>query len=324
MELRHLRYFVAVAEELNYRKASERLRVAQPALSTQIKDLESDVGVRLLDRDTGGVRVTDAGAAFLDEARRILAQVEQAVATAREAAKGRRGHLIVGYFAPIFMGLMPASLKAFRERFPEVEVTLVEIPVMDQIAALEAGTIHVGFTISGGAPVQSNLKHIEVARSPICVVVGRGHRLARQKRIALADIVNEPFLCFVARKGAPSVHGEIMRQYFTTRGLETKPFRQIDGVESFRATLESGLGVSLIAELGSLSRSDELVLRPIQDGGPDFEVQLHALWRGDRSSQLTTNFVEVMREVAPRQKQRAGQSQPVARRDPRRARGKIS
>src|SRR4051812_45154916 len=112
MELRHLRYFVAVAEELNYRKASERLRVAQPALSSQIKDLEFDVGVRLLDRDTGGVRLTDAGAAFLEEARLILAHAEQAVAVARGAAKGRGGRATVGFFAPIFMGVMPAPLKA--------------------------------------------------------------------------------------------------------------------------------------------------------------------------------------------------------------------
>src|SRR4051812_5064070 len=141
MELRHLRYFVAVAEELNYRKASERLRVAQPALSSQIQDLERDVGVRLLDRDTGGVRLTDGGAAFLEEARLILRQVERAVAVAVEAAKGLRGRLMIGYFAPIFMGLMPASLKAYREKFPEVEVVLVELPILEQIAELEAGTI---------------------------------------------------------------------------------------------------------------------------------------------------------------------------------------
>src|SRR3954447_15768036 len=120
MELRHLRYFVAVAEELNYRKASERLRVAQPALSSQIKDLESDVGATLLDRDTGGVQLTDAGTVFLEQARLIVAQAQHAVVAAQEAAQGRRGRLTLGYFAPIFMGLMPATLRAYRERFPDV------------------------------------------------------------------------------------------------------------------------------------------------------------------------------------------------------------
>src|SRR3954470_17700247 len=120
MELRHLRYFVAVGEALNFRKAAERLRVAQPALSSQIQDLEADVGARLFDRNTAGVRLTDAGGAFLAEVRQILAHAERAGTVAREAARGRRGRLIVGYFAPIFMGLMPGSLKAFREKYPEV------------------------------------------------------------------------------------------------------------------------------------------------------------------------------------------------------------
>src|ERR1700754_3438022 len=107
MELRHLRYFAAVAEELSFRRAAERLRVAQPALSSQIKDLEEELGARLLDRDTRAVRLTDAGAAFLAEVRQILAHAERATVVAREAAQGRRGRLVVGYFAPIFMGLMP-------------------------------------------------------------------------------------------------------------------------------------------------------------------------------------------------------------------------
>ena len=302
MELRHLRYFVAVAEELNYRKASDRLHVAQPALSSQIKDLEDEVGARLLDRDTGGVRLTDAGAAFLEEARAIVAHAHQAMVVAREAAQGRRGRLTIGYFAPIFMGLMPASLKAFREKFPEVEVTLVEMPIVDQIAALESGTIHIAFTVARGMPLPQNLKNVEVTRSPVRVVVGRGHRLARSKRIALADLAHEQLLCFGIKKGTVSVHGEIIRQFFAVRGLKIKPLHQIDGVEAFRATLESGLGISLVAESGSLSRSRDLVLKPLKETGDDLFVDLHALWRGDQASQLTANFIAVLLEVAPRPK----------------------
>src|SRR5438270_10978357 len=109
MELRHLRYFVAVAEELNFRKASDRLRVAQPALSRQIQDLEADVGTKLLDRNTSGVRLTDAGAAFLAETRLTLAQSQKAVAMAQEAAKGLRGRITVGDLAPLLTGFMPAT-----------------------------------------------------------------------------------------------------------------------------------------------------------------------------------------------------------------------
>jgi DNA-binding transcriptional LysR family regulator len=302
MELRHLRYFVAVAEELNFRRAAERLRVAQPALSSQIKDLEFDVGTQLFDRDTGGVRLTDAGAAFLEEARLIVAHAQRAASVAREAAKGRRGRLTIGYFAPIFMGLMPQSLKAYREKFPDVDVVLVEMPIVDQIAALESGTAQIAFTLGGSVPIPPNVKSVLVARSPIRVVMHRSHRLARAKRIGLAELQDEQLLCFAARKGAASVQGDIMRRAFGARGLKIKSLRQIDGVEAYRATLESGVGVSLIAESGSLSQSEYLALRPIKETGPDLELELHALWRGDQTSPLTANFIAVMKEIAPRQK----------------------
>ena len=304
MELRHLRYFAAVAEELNFRKAAERLRVAQPALSSQIQDLEHELGARLLDRDTGGVRLTDAGAVFLEEVRQILAHAERAARGAHEAAQGRRGRLTVGYFAPIFMGLMPGSLKVFREKFPEVDVVLVEMPIADQLAALEAGSIHIGFTVARGAPLPPKLQHVAVARSPIRVVMGRGHRLARTARISLAQLAAEQLLCFTAKKGHVSVHGELIRQFFTARGLEPGPIQQIDGVEAFSATLESGLGVSLVAELGSLARNRDLVLKPLKDTGPDLFVELHALWRDGQASQLTANFIDVLLAVAPKVKSR--------------------
>ncbi len=306
MELRHLRYFVAVAEELNFRRAAERLRIAQPALSSQIKDLEFDVGTRLLDRDTGGVRLTDAGAAFLEEARLIVAHAQHAAGIAREAAKGRRGRLTVGYFAPIFMGLMPESLKRYREQYPDVEVVLVEMPIVDQLAALETGAVQIAFTVGGSRLLPPHVKGVLLARSPIRVVMHRGHRLARAKRISLVDLQEEHLLCFSARKGAVPVQAEIMRRAFAARGLEMKSLRQIDGVEAFRATLESGLGLSLIAESGSLSQSEYLILRPLKESGPDLFVELHALWRSDQESQLVANFVAVMKAIAPRRKESAG------------------
>ena len=106
-------------------------------------------------------------------------------------------------------------------------------------------------------------------------------------------------LCFSARKGAPSVHGDIMRRTFAAHGVKIKSLREIEGVEAFRATLESGLGVSVMAESGSLSQSEFLVLRHLEDTGPDLQLELHAVWRGDQESQLVANFVAIMKEVAP-------------------------
>jgi DNA-binding transcriptional LysR family regulator len=302
MELRHLRYFIAVAEELNFRKASERLRVAQPALSRQIKDLEHELGVRLLDRDTGGARLTEAGAAFLEEARAVVEHAQQAVTVAREAAKGRRGRLAVGYFAPLFMGLIPASLKAFHEKYPDVEVTLVEEPLAEQIQALETGTLQIGFTIGGTLPLSPSLKSVLVARAEIKAFMARGHRLARTRRLTLADMAREPLLCFVAKKGGASVHADIMRRVLTGRGLKAGSIRVIDGAESFRATVESGLGVSLIADFGTFSQNRNLLFRPLADTGPDLFVELFALWPDGQSSPLTNNFIATMRAVSAAKK----------------------
>jgi DNA-binding transcriptional LysR family regulator len=297
MELRHLRYFVAVAEELNYRKAAGRLRVAQPALSSQIQDLEHELGVRLLDRNTAGVRLTDAGTAFLEETRLTLAQAQRAGAMAREAGKGRRGHLTVGYLAPLLTGFMPAGLKAFHEKYPEVDVSLVEMPLGEQIAALEAGTIQVGFLIAGEMPLPANLQSSEVVRSPIRAVVGRGHRLARLARVPLAELVREPLLCLSVKKGAESMHGEIIRRKLAARGLQPGPIRPIDGAEAFRATLESGLGVSLVAEIGSLSRSRDLVFKPLKETGDDLILELDAVWPKGQTSQLAANFIDLLRRA---------------------------
>src|SRR4051812_2414237 len=146
------------------------------------------------------------------------------------------------------MGLMPASLKAYREKFPDVEVVLVELPILEQIAELEAGTIQIAFTVGGSVTIPRHVKSVEVARSRIRVVMRRGHRLARLKQIGMDDLKDEPLLCFSPRKGMHSVQGDIIHRAFANRGLEIPTLRQIDGVEAFRATLESGLGVSMITE----------------------------------------------------------------------------
>src|SRR5262245_60235793 len=127
MELRHLRYFVAVAEALSFRGAAERLRVAQPALSKQIRDLEDECGARLFDRNTSRVRMTDAGAVLLEEARQLLAQANRLPALVRDAAQGRRGRLIIGNIGSLTAGFLPASLAAFHAKFPDVDVTLIEL-----------------------------------------------------------------------------------------------------------------------------------------------------------------------------------------------------
>ena len=298
MELRHLRYFVAVAEELNYRKASERLRVAQPALSSQIQDLEEELGVRLLDRNTGGVRLTDAGAAFLAETRLTLAQAQKAMTVAQETAKGLRGHLTVAYIAPLLMGFMPETLKSFHQKFPDVDVDLLEMPLSEQMAALENGTLQIGFTVGSDVPLPAGLRQLKIARSAIRAVVGIGHPLAGQPKISLVDLAREPLLAFSVRRGI-TIHADFIRRNFEVRGLKIGPVRSIEGAETFRASLEGGLGVSLIPDIGSLARSPDLAFKPLKETGDDLILELYAIWRPDRASALTANFLETLKKLKP-------------------------
>jgi len=298
MELRHLRYFVAVAEELNYRKAAERLRVAQPALSSQIKDLEGEVGVRLFDRNTAGVRLTEAGVVFLAETRATLAQAARATAAAQEVAQGRRGRLGVGYTGPLLMGFMPERVQQFRARFPEVEISLVEMVMAEQIPALEAGAIHVGFALGDMLPIPASLSRVELLRSPVRLVVGHGHPLAKARSVALADLAAERVLYLANRKGT-LLHDQIIRRFFAVRGLKPGSLRKVEGSEAFRAALESGLGVSLMPQMGSLARNPDLVLKPLRDSGDDLNLRLLALWNDRSPSVIVDNFIAILRGLKP-------------------------
>jgi len=302
MELRHLRYFVAVAEELNFRRASQRLYISSPALSKQIKDLESELVVQLFNRDTGGVRLTEAGATFLTGARRTLAQSKHAMDLTREAAKGRHGGLAVGYVEPILMGFMPECLVAFHRRFPGVEVTLIELPLREQMAAVASGAVQIGFTLTGGAGLPAGVQHGRIADSPLRAVVGREHRFAKLKQVALADLVGERLVSLRLKAEAISPHRELMQQIFSGRGLKGRMIKEIEGTEAFRANLASGLGVSLVPAIGGLAHHRRISMKPLADTGPDLTVGLDALWSDHSTSRIAENFVALLRKVAGAEK----------------------
>jgi DNA-binding transcriptional LysR family regulator len=294
MELRHLRYFVAVAEELNFRKAAERLRVAQPALSRQIQDLEADVGARLLARNTSRVRLTDAGAAFLVECRSILSHSQHAIAVARDAAKGLRGRIHVGYLAPLLTGFIPPTLSAFGSRYPNVDLTMLELSNSEQLAALDSGAIQVGFGVRESAtPLPKAFDSSLVGRTPFRAVVGKRHRLAAMRKVSLVELAREPLLALALGKGA-APHLDAMRRLLAKRGIKRPQIRAIEGAETFLATLEGGLGVSLMGATGSLSRGRGLLFKDLKETGDDLMIELRVVWRTGETSHLVRNFIDVL------------------------------
>ena len=295
MELRHLRYFAAVAEELNFRRAAERLHLAQPTLSHQIKDLESELRVRLLDRDTTSVRLTDAGRVFLEDTLLILAQAEQAVGTVREAAAGRRGRLVIGNVGPVTASFMPAGLTEFRSRYPEVGVTLMEIEPAEQIAALDSGVIQVGFTVEKTPALPAYLRRTAVLRSTMCAVVGPNHRLAGKRRVALVELAREKLLCFAGQRS--QTHADLLRGIFAAHGLKPASILVVSGFESLLAMIAGGQGVSLMPQHISVSAADRIEIIPLLETSDDLVFEVSAVWRDREASPLARNFVHMLGEI---------------------------
>ena len=185
MELRHLRYFVAVAEELNFRRAAERLRLAQPALSAQIKSLEDELQLRLLERTTRSVNLTHAGRVFLDEARAVLSAAARAEQRVKKAEHGLVGTLRVGVIAPAANAWLAGILRGFHQRFPGVQLSLFDLASPEQLHQLHIGELDAGLLRPPvGFP---ELVHRVVEESWQILAVPKGHRLARKRPLEWSD-----------------------------------------------------------------------------------------------------------------------------------------
>ncbi|PTX97958.1 LysR substrate-binding domain-containing protein [Opitutus sp. ER46] len=311
MELRHLRYFVAVAEALSFRRAAERLRVAHPALSNQIRDLEDELAVRLLDRNTSRVRLTDAGRVLLEEARAVLRRTSVLAQVVREAGAGRSGRLAVGNVGPISATFMPAVLLAYRERFPQVEVMLHEMDLPDQIAGLDDGTLQLGFTMRPAAEIPPRLDHVLVLRTPVCALVGRRHRLAALPRITPADAQAEVILCVGTGPRFPG-HAERVIAAFEANGLPAPKIRRVNSSAALFTLIAGHQGIAFMPALPGLPPSSEIVVRPVKQVRPEVRFEMHAVWRRGDGSALVRNFIEVLkRTIRVRPQLRDGAANPA-------------
>lgn len=196
MELRHLRYYVAVAEALSFSRAALRLRIAQPSLSKQIQDLETELGLRLLDRNRNHVALTDSGVVFLREARQVLARAETAIKRAKAAAAGSTGELRVATMGPLTFSFLPLCITHFRADAPDVRVTVTEMAPSDQLSKIALGEIHVGF-IPAPFPKLAGAKTLraeKIVRSPLVIMLAPDHWAAKSRSIRLRDLSDETFL----------------------------------------------------------------------------------------------------------------------------------
>lgn len=294
MELRHLNYFIAVAEELHFGRAASRLGIAQPPLSQQIRRLEEELGVLLLERSNRRqVKLTPAGAAFLHEARAAVAQAEQAVLAAQRAAQGQEGHLTVGVIGSVTFDLLPAILKTFHTRYPNVVLDLRELTSSEQLEALRQERLHVGF-VRRGADV-SDLHLEPLLTEPLVVALPEGHRLAARTRVSLQELAREPLILTPPHAGC----GLIRELIFTAcqeAGFSPRIAQQATQIQTIIGLVAGELGVTLVpASVQSFQRRG-VVYRPLERPEPVVELSL-ARRPGERSP-LVQSFVSIAREIA--------------------------
>jgi DNA-binding transcriptional LysR family regulator len=204
MELRHLRYFVAVGEEEHFGRAALRLRVAQPALSRQIQDLEREIGFKLFDRLSRGVKISSAGKLFLEDTRGILQQLNEATERAQRVARGQSGTLRVGFTENAsWRGVVPDSLHVFRERYPDAELQLNPLPSLQQLEAVRAGRLDAAFMFNPPKP-DRELDQLPVALNSLALAAPAAHPLTKLKNLRLRDMTDARFIWFPRRESARS------------------------------------------------------------------------------------------------------------------------
>jgi DNA-binding transcriptional LysR family regulator len=261
MELRHLRYFVAVADEQNVTRASAKLHVSQPAVSRQIRDLEDELGVPLLERSAKAVKLTDAGRVFLEEARAVLKRTDAAVAAVRASAAGQRGELHVGYAPSLTVEILPRALRAFQLELPNVRVLLHDLSTKEMLAGLAEDRLHIALTVQ---PSRSELKGYtfeKLARYPICAALAPTHPLADVDPIPLVRVADEPLIGY-SRADFPE-YEQGMRKSFAPVNRVPDLSEEHDSVTSLMAAVEAGRGVAIVPSCMACFAGPRLKIVPL-------------------------------------------------------------
>lgn len=247
MELRHLRYFVAVAEEQNVTHAAARLHVAQPSLSRQIRDLEDEMSVALFERTAKTIRLTDAGRLFLMETRAVLQRLDEAVMAAKAAASGERGELTIGYAPFLTVEIVPRALRLFQEAHPSVQVKLRDLSTQEMVRGLRERRLDLALlVVDVAAEFLPHCEIVELRRYGVCVAVSPAHRLARARKIGAPQLAAERLIAF-SRDDYPEYHSWL-NGLFASVDRPPVVAEEHDSATSLMAAVEAGRGVALVLE----------------------------------------------------------------------------
>jgi DNA-binding transcriptional LysR family regulator len=294
MELRHLRYYVAVAEALSFTKAAARLRVAQPALSRQMQSLEEELGVDLMKRGPRGVTLTAGGKLFLDEAREVIARSDESVNKVRALARGEYGELRIGYAPSASVEFLPRALAAFKKGAPHVKIVLHDLSSNEMAEGLRRGTLELSIMVR---PTEENAVGLgcELLKSyPFCVALPPRHPLARLKQVSLSRLVHEPLVSL--RRSEYSDFHRLFLQMFA--GMEPQPriVAECDSGSSLFTEVQAGHGLALLPSVYRHVLGSRLELRPLTPRNlPTMDVVVGRAAKGDLAPAAEKFLRELLR-----------------------------
>jgi DNA-binding transcriptional LysR family regulator len=290
MELRHLRYFVAVAEELHVGRAAERLHIVQPALSRQIAALERELDLKLFDRAGGRIMLTEAGIALLEESLLILRRIDSAVAHTKAIARGDLGSLEIGFVGPAMWSVLPAILREYRERFPNVRFHVHETPIAEQLRRLRDGSLDVGFVRAFG--YDEAIAFETVLREHFIVALPDDHPMASYDAVDLAALADEPFL-MIRRVDSPAFHDRFI-ELCHSYGFTPQVVEEAVSMSALHM-ISAGIGIAVVTDSIASRPWPGLVFRPLTR--PSRPVELAVAYLRDRESPTLTAFIETVRDV---------------------------
>jgi len=289
-DMRQMRYFVAVAEALNFRRAAEQLNIAQPALSRTIRQLEDALGAQLLERSNRRVELTEPGRVFLEGCRRTLSSGAKAVRDTRKASVGEIGHLTIGYTDFAIGGVLPEMMPEFRARFPEITVDLVHMVTFVQLEALARGEIDVG--VMTGPLSEPNLNHVTLQNECLVVILPEHHPLTALDSVPLARLAGEPFVTGQAAYWRHYLSH--MMAVCQTAGFRPRIVQEAYNSEGIFGLVAANMGLTLHVESARNYFRKGLAIRPLD--GTDYRVPTVAAWSAAEVSPPLGHFIAFVGE----------------------------
>lgn len=289
MELRHLRYFVTVAEELHFGRAAARLNISQPPLSQQIRQLEDELGFPLFYRDKHRVELTEAGKVYLEETRLMLAHVEQARAAAEKAHQGAQGRLVIGFLGSTTYNIVP-MLQQFRFRYPKVDLTLHQMKTDRQLQALHDRSIHLGVVRN---PIQTPVLTSDIyMKESFVAIFPKQHSLAVKERLCMQDLANEKFVLSSGYNG--TTYHEAVISLCDQAGFSPQIALEVPEIHTIVAFVSEGMGVALVPASFKHQQNNAIVYRELEDVTASLKTVF--IWRSDEQSSVLQEFLKLSKE----------------------------